>query len=218
MNVIKVIFIHLFLAFIVNLHSQTLNNGKNKFIYSSQKNKNKLLLQELNKLNDSTLIVKSTIITFKNELYINKLNSFDFDSIFQNQDTSIGIKSKTDLVVENFHIIKRNNIPLNSKILSIENNILITDFHDNLVSDEDEIIFDNPQLKALKRDSLNSIAEFKLPYGFLGFNNYVFLKDFWVIEYEYFRYESDTFVLICHNNTSFNSEFYLKQLNALPKK
>ncbi len=194
------------------IKSQSLDYGINKFLYSSTLHKNKFLLQSIYKESDSFYSVKSTVVILKDSCAIKLLYEAYFDSILNINFLPIEIQSNRDIKTDVLYISNRQHMPTNSVIYSKKNNFKIVNFYDNYIYKETEIIFDLVELRAIKRDSLNNIAEFSSANWFLGFNRYVFLKDFWVIKYLNYSFEPDQFVLISYNSNVFDPQAWLDKI------
>jgi hypothetical protein len=203
----------LMLIFVLqSTYAQKLLKGYNYCLYTS--NFNRILFQEVNNINDSVLEIKSTVFKVKDSVSFLNANLIQKKMMFFSIDTTIESDTSRIVLFDTLHYLKRPKIIKNSVLLSWTRGEYLVDFNSNGVDSINNYIFDLKSFYATKRSKDNDVAEFESVSGLFNFERFVFLKDFWVIQYISEQPNLEAFSLVEFNNSKFDGSAILKKLES----
>lgn len=211
-NVISLLMLFFILQ---SAYAQNLLKGYNYFLYTSTFNR--ILFQEVNNVNDSVLEIKSTVFKVKDSVSFLNATLNQRSMMFFSIDTTIETDTSRIVLFDTLHYLKRPKITKNSVLLSWTRGEYLVDFNSNVVDSINNYIFDLRCFYATKRSKDNDVAEFESVSGLFNFERFVFLKDFWVIQYISEQPNLETFSLIEFNNSKFDYNPILKKLQSISK-
>jgi hypothetical protein len=193
-------------------YAQTLTKGNNYFLYSS--NLNRVLFQEVININDSVLEIKSTIFKPKNSVSFLSATLIQKKMLLSSIDTSLESDTSRVILFDTLHYLFRPKIKRQSILLSWTRGESVVDFNSDGIDSVNNYLLDLRCFNATKRSADNEVAEFESATGLFNFERYVFLTNFWVVQYLSEQPYSEEFSLIEFNNSAFDYQLVLKKLET----
>lgn len=215
----------IFAIFSINFGlAQKLNPAQNILIYKSDRYNKHIMIQSVENQNDTLFIVLATLVSLKDSFYNESitnelLNYFKKTAQLGNKneiDTNIEFKNERKYFQDTVYYYNNKRFKIHNLITSKRNDFEIVDFDLKCTNYVGDKIADIDQLSLCLVNKDKNIGFFSNDLDFLGFNLYVFQKDFWFLKFQYWipGVGEDFFELNYFNGNSIDVKSRLNSLSC----